>query len=64
MTDYETVVNLIAATRTATGLTVTSQLDEQIYEKGIQITEEQMSKLNITKNTFHGEWNYSINEQK
>jgi hypothetical protein len=64
LTDYETVVNLIAATRTATGLTVTSQLDEQIYEKGIQITEEQMSKLNITKNTFHGEWNYSINEQK
>jgi hypothetical protein len=64
LTDYETVVNLIAGTRTATGLTVTSQLDEQIYMKGIQITEEQMNKLNITKNTFHGEWNYSINKQK
>ena len=63
LTDYETVVNLIAATRTATGLTVISQLDKQVYEKGIQITEEQMSKLNITKNDFHGEWNYSINIQ-
>jgi hypothetical protein len=52
------------ATRTATGLTVTGQLDRQPYIKGIQITEEEMSKLNITKNTFHGEWNYSINEQK
>jgi len=63
LTDYETVVNLIAATTTATGLTVTSQLDKQIYKKGIQITDEQMNKLNITKNTFHGEWNYSINMQ-
>ena len=63
LTDYETVVNLIAATTTATGLTVTSQLDKQVYKKGIQITEEQMNKLNITKNTFHGEWNYSINTQ-
>jgi transposase len=64
LTDYETVVNLISATKTATGLTVTSQLNRQVYRKGIQITEEQMNKLNITKNTFHGEWNYSINEQK
>ena len=64
LTDYETIVNLIAGTRTTTGLTVTSQLDEQVYIKGIQITDEQMNKLNITKNTFHGEWNYSIIEQK
>jgi hypothetical protein len=64
LTDYETVVNLIAATKTAAGLTVTSQLDEQIYKKGIQITEEQMNKLNITKNPFHGEWNYSIKSTK
>ena len=63
LTDYETVVNLIAATKTETGLTVTSQLDKQIYIKGIQITKEQMSELNITKNSFHGEWNYSINKQ-
>ena len=64
LTDYETVVSLIAGTKTATGLTVTSQLDQQIYIKGIQISEEQMNKLNITKNAFHGEWNYSINTQR
>jgi len=64
LTDYETVVNLIAATRTATGLTVTSQLDKQIYIKGRKISKEQMNELNIIKNSFHGEWNYSINEQK
>jgi hypothetical protein len=60
LTDYETVVSLIAATKTEKGLTVTSQLDEQIYKKGIQITEEQMNGLNLKKNQFHGEWNYSI----
>jgi hypothetical protein len=64
LADYETVVSLIAATKTEKGLTVTSQLDEQIYKKGIQITEEQMNGLNLKKNQFHGEWNYSIKKQK
>ncbi|MDR1347676.1 MAG: ISAzo13 family transposase, partial [Prevotellaceae bacterium] len=64
LTDYETVVNLIAATKTEKGLTVTSRLDEQIYKKRIQITEEQMNGLNLKKNQFHGEWNYSIKKQK
>jgi hypothetical protein len=64
LTDYETVVNLIAATKTEKGLIVTSQLDEQVYEKGIQITDEQLQKINLKKNKFHGEWNYSIKKQK
>jgi len=64
LTDYETVVNLIAATKTEKGLVVTSQLDQQIYEKGIKITDEQLQNLNLIKNKFHGEWNYSIKIQK
>jgi hypothetical protein len=52
LTDYETVVNLIAATKTEKGLTVTSRLDEQIYKKGIQIKEEQMNGLNLKKISF------------
>jgi hypothetical protein len=32
---------LIGATKTEKGLTVTSQLDEIKYEKGIEITNEQ-----------------------
>jgi len=64
LTDYNTVVNLIAATKTEKGLTVTSQLDEQIYEKGIKITDEQLEEINSKKYKFHGEWNYSIKKQK
>jgi hypothetical protein len=60
LTDYETIVNLIAATKTEKGLIVTGQLDQQIYEKGIQITDEQLQKINLKKDKFHGEWNYAI----
>jgi transposase len=60
LTDYETIVNLIAATKTEKGLTVTSQIDQQMYEKGINITNEQLEKIKLKKYKFHGEWNYSI----
>jgi transposase len=58
--DYETVVQLIGATKTKKGLTVKCQLDENQYQKGIVITDEEFSKLNISKDEFHGEWNYTI----
>jgi hypothetical protein len=56
----ETVVNLIANTRTSKGLTIHSALDQNSYEKGIKISDEEMAVLNITLDDFHGEWNYSI----
>ena len=66
LTDYETVVNLIAATatKTKTGLTVTSQLDKEEYKRGIQITDEQMKKINLKSDKFHGEWNYTIRKKR
>ena len=57
---YETVVQLIAGTKTKKGLTVKCQLDENLYEKGIVITDEEFNKINLIKNDFHGEWNYTI----
>jgi hypothetical protein len=64
LTDYETVVNLISSTKTEKGLVVTSHLDQQIYEKGVQITDEQLKEINLKKYKFHGEWNYTIKKQK
>jgi len=58
--DRATVVNLIANTKTTKGLTIKAKLDETIYKKGIVISEEELQKINITKNDFHGEWNYVI----
>ena len=56
----EAVVELIAATKTTKGLEIRAMLDENIYEKGIQITDEQMARVNIVAADFHGEWNYKI----
>jgi transposase len=61
--DYETVVSLIAATKTKAGLTVKVRFDKRLYEKGIKVTPEEIENLNITKHKFHGEWNYTIKPQ-
>lgn len=58
--DYETVVNLIARTTTAKGLTVTCRLDRRKYETGQRVSPAEMRTLNIQREAFHGEWNYII----
>ena len=58
--DYETVVNLIAATTTAKGLKVTCRLDRRKYPTGREISNAQMKRINLERNKFHGEWNYVI----
>ncbi len=56
--DYQTVVNLIASTTTAKGLTVTCRLDRRKYPTGRKVSREQMKQVNLKPNKFHGEWNY------
>jgi hypothetical protein len=58
--DYETIVNLIAETTTAKGLTVRCRLDRRKYPTGRKVTAEQMKQVNIYPDKFHGEWNYVI----
>ena len=60
LTSYETIISLIAATTTTTGLKVYSRLDEGTYETGIKITNQQMAALNLHRHDFHGDWNYTI----
>ena len=54
----EIIVNLIAATSTNTGLKVYARLDDGNYERGIEITDDQLAAVNLTRDAFHGEWNY------
>ena len=58
--DYETVVNLIAKTTTAKGLTVTCRLDRRKYATGRKVTKDEMKRINLHPDRFHGEWNYVI----
>jgi hypothetical protein len=54
------IVNLIAHTKTNTGLQVEASLDYGVYETGIEVSDEEMSALRIKAQKFHGEWNYII----
>jgi hypothetical protein len=56
----QTVVSLIGNTKTTQGLRIEAMLDEKHYEKGIEISDEELQKVNLHKETFHGEWNYKI----
>lgn len=58
--DYETIVNLIARTTTVKGLKVTCKLDRRKYPTGRKISDEEMKRVNVERNKFHGEWNYVI----
>jgi len=58
--NYETIVRLIAATRTSTGLRVSCKLDKRCYRPGRKITDEQMATIKLEHNRFHGDWNYTI----
>ena len=58
--DYETVVNLIAATTTTKGLKVTCRLDRRKYPTGREVSDAEMQRVNLERNKFHGEWNYII----
>ncbi len=60
----QVIVDLIAKTTTKTGLLVRSELDTRNYEKAIKVTEAEMNSLNIERNTWHPDWNYSIRPQE
>jgi hypothetical protein len=60
LVSYAVILNLIAATRTATGLTVQSVLDPAPYSAGRKVTDEEMATIQIQREAVHGEWNYTI----
>ena len=64
LTDRVAVVELIGATTTEAGLKVECLLDERTYEKGIKVSDAEMAALNITGDTFHPEWNYTIKPRR
>lgn len=60
LVSHQTIIKLISATRTNKGLTVQCELDDNEYDKGRKITDQQMAALNIKRDPFHGEWNYTL----
>jgi hypothetical protein len=57
---WETVVELIVHTRTASGLRVQAQLDKRRYATGAVISNAEMRRLVLREHAFHGDWNYEV----
>ena len=57
---HEVIINLISATTTKTGLEVACGMDSNSYPRGIKVTDKELKAVNLLKDSFHGEWNYTI----
>jgi Rhodopirellula transposase DDE domain len=63
LTSLRTIVELISATATSTGLTIQAAHDPTPYPKGIKISDQQLASVPLHRHDWHGEWNYTINAQ-
>jgi hypothetical protein len=62
--DAATIVQLIGNTTTTAGLIIKARLDDTVYKKSIQVTDEELQQLSLEPDPFHGEWNYKIVPRK
>jgi transposase len=60
LVSYQTIVQLIAATKTTAGLEVHCELDQNTYPAGIKVSDKEIKAVNLDRHDFHGEWNYTI----
>ena len=63
LTTLRTIIELISATTTSTGLSIQADYDPNWYPKGVKITDKQLAAVPLVPHDFHGEWNYTINAQ-
>jgi transposase len=63
LTSLETIIELLSHTTTKEGLKVTAMIDQNKYPTKIKVTDAQLATINIVRNSFHGEWNYTIKPQ-
>jgi transposase len=59
----QVIIDLIASTTTSTGLKVYARLDPGEYDKGIKVSDAELAAVNIVRDDFHSDWNYTINPQ-
>jgi hypothetical protein len=60
LTTYRTVVELIAATTTKTGLRVEADVDTRPYPIGVKISDKELAEVPLQPHDWHPNWNYSI----
>ena len=60
LTSIRTIVELIAATTTKTGLTIQADHDPTEYPKGVKVSDAELAAIPLTRHDWHGDWNYTI----
>jgi transposase len=60
LVSHQVIVNLIAATKTKSGLRVHAELDPGKYPKGVKVSDKEVASIRLERDEFHGEWNYTI----
>ena len=60
LVSHQVIVQLIGSTTTDTGLQVACEIDGNRYPKGIKVSDAEMQAINLIRDAFHGEWNYTI----
>lgn len=60
LVSHDVIINLIASTKTKTGLKIRAALDRGSYPTGVAIPDEQLAAVNLKRADFHGDWNYTI----
>jgi hypothetical protein len=59
-----TFLTLYSHTTTEAGLEIEAELDTGPYKKGIKVTDDELARVRITRDNFHGEWNYTISPKR
>jgi hypothetical protein len=60
LVSYRTIIELISATTTASGLTIRAAEDRNLYETGTKVSDAQLAAVPLNRHEFHGDWNYTI----
>ncbi len=60
LVSHDVIVNLIGATKTASGLRVKARLDKRSYPLGVEVSDEELDAVKLARHEFHGDWNYTI----
>lgn len=64
LVSHEVIVNLIGSTSTRNGLRVKAKLSTKKYKTGIKISNDDFARIKIKPKQFHGDWNYTILNNK
>jgi Rhodopirellula transposase DDE domain len=60
LTSHETVVDLVGATTTRTGLKVPAELDRGAYPTGVKVADTDLAAVPLQRHHWHGDWNYTV----